>query len=325
MSSIPRVREGGRFYNLYPGESFPAQVLTKYNEHGVPFGFYFDDMKYSNYDPENGKIVYHLTFHTTGGGSSSAPPLACTPTTLHLDNLKAAISGSKYKLIVSKIVTALAKLQTSFGAGAGDQGLVNAGVMTQLGVLDATTSDHTEQLHEQGVQLEAMKASMDALREQVQLANVPSSDMIPGAIIGDEAKPEDKVEESEVPPSLPIKTSTTMGKAKVVAASAPAAKQPTRKRGPAAHISAAASMSSTTSTAASPAAVPPAPVPTWSCKDCTFFNPGLANHCAVCYLPRNKKAKKEMEMEEALINIHKKYWSEQLAAAASGAPAASLS
>jgi hypothetical protein len=144
--------------------------------------------------------------------------------------------------------------------------------------------------------------------------------MIQGAIIGDEAKPEDKVEESEVPPSLPIKTSTTMGKAKVVAAPAPAAKQPTRKRGPAAHVGAAASMSSTTSTAASPA-----PVPTWSCKVCTFFNPGLANHCAACLQPRNKKAKKEMANEEALINGHKKYWSEQLAAAASGAPAASLS
>ena len=221
-----------------------------------------------------------------------------------------------------KIVSGLAKVQTSFGAGAGDQGLFNAGVITHLGVLDATTSDHTEQLHGHGVQLEAMKASMDALRDQVQLAIVPSSDMIPGAIIGDEAKPEDKVEESEVPPSLPIKTSTTMGKAKVVAAPAPAPKQPTRKRAPAAHVGAAASMSSTTSTAASPAAVPPAPVPTWPCSMCTLLNPVFANHCAACLQPRNKKAKKEMEMEEALV---KKYWSEQLAAAASGAPAASLS
>jgi hypothetical protein len=320
MASIPRVRDSGTFYQLDPNEPFPPEVLTKYNEHSVPLGFYFDDMKYSNYDNVRGEIDYHLTFRTTGGGSSSAPPLACTPTTLHLGNLKAAISGSKYKLIVSKIVTALAKLQTSFGAGVGDQDLVNAGVVTHLGVLDATTGDHTEQLHEHDVQLEAMKASMDALRDQVQQANVPSSDMIQGAIIGDEAKPEDKVEESEVPPSLPIKTSTTMGKAKVVAAPAPAAKQPTRKRGPAAHVGAAASMSSTTSTAASPA-----PVPTWSCKDCTLFNPGLANHCAACLEPRNKKAKKEMAMEEALINGHKKYWSEQLAAAASGAPAASLS
>jgi hypothetical protein len=263
-------------------------------------------MKYSDYDAERGDIVYHLTFHTMGGGSSSAPPHPCTPTTLHLGGLKAAISGSKYKLIVRKIVTGLAKLQTSFGAGAGDQDLVNAGVVTHLGVLDATTSDHTEQLHGHGVQLEAMKASMDALRDQVQLAIVPSSDMIPGAIIGDEAKPEDKVEESEVPPSLPIKTSTTMGKAKVVAAPAPAAKQPTRKRGPAAHIGAAASMSSTTSTAASPAAVPPAPVPTWSCSKCTLLNPGLANFCAACLEPRNKKAKKEMAMEEALIKAFKK-------------------
>jgi hypothetical protein len=32
-----------------------------------------------------------------------------------------------------------------------------------------------------------------------------------------------------------------------------------------------------------------------------------------------------MANEEALINGHKKYWSEQLAAAASGAPVASLS
>ncbi len=118
MSSIPRVREGGRYYTLDPSQSFPLEVRNKYNEHSVPFGFYIDDMKYSNYDDVRGEIDYHLTFHTTGGGSSSAPPLACTPTTLHLVNLKAAISGSKYKLIVGKIVTALAKLQTSFGAGA---------------------------------------------------------------------------------------------------------------------------------------------------------------------------------------------------------------
>ena len=336
MSSIPRVRGSGTYYQLDPNVPFPPEVRAKYNEHSVPFGFYFDDIKYQNYDDVKGEIDYHLTFHATGGGSSSAPPVACTPTTLHLGNLKAAIAGSKYKLIVHKIVTALAKLQESFGAGAGDQGLVNAGVMTHLGVLDATTDDHTEQLHEHDAQLEALKASMVALRDQVQQATVPSSDMIPGAIIGDEAKPEDKPEgsdkpedkpeDSEVPPSPAIvanKTSkATNGKAKVATAPAPAAKPTTtRKRAPAAHVGAAASMSSTTSTTASPA-----PVPTWPCSRCTFINPGLANHCAACLEPRNKKAKKEMANEEALINVHKKYWSEQLAAAAaSGAPAASLS
>lgn len=298
---IPRVRFGGTFYTMDPMQSFPQEVLMKYNQHSMPLGFYFDDIKYSNYDRERGNIVYHLTFHTTGGGSSSAPPLACTPTTLNLGNMKAAISGSKYELIVQNIVKGLAKVQTSFGAGAGDQGLVNAGVMTQLAVLDATTDNHTEHLHKHDAQLETLKASVVMLQEQVQQASVPSSDKIPGAIIGDEAKPEDKVEESEVPPSLPIKTSTTMGKAKVVAAPAPAPKQPTRKRGPAAHIGAAASMSSTTSTAASPAAVSPAPVPPWPCSKCTFHNPGLANFCSMCSEPRNKKAKKEMANEEALI------------------------
>jgi len=319
---IPRVRVGGRHYTMDPSQSFPPEVLMMYNEHSVPMGFSIDELSYSDYDHVRGNIVYHLSFHTTGGESSSAQPLACTPTTLHFTGLKAAISGSKYGVIVHKIVKGLAKVQTSFGAGAGDQGLFNSGVMTQLAVLDATTDGHTEQLHKHDAELETLKASVVMLQEQVQQATVPSSDKIPGAIIGDEAKPEDKVEESEVPPSLPIKTSTTMGKAKVVAAPAPAAKQPTRKRGPAAHIGAAASMSSTTSTAASPAAVPPAPVPTWPCSMCTLLNPVFANHCAACLQPRNKKAKKEMEMEEALV---KKYWSEQLAAAASGAPAASLS
>lgn len=298
---IPRVRVGGTHYTMDPSQSFPPEVLTMYNEHSVPLGFSIDELKYSDYDHVHGNIVYHLSFHTTGGGSSSAQPLACTPTTLHLTGLKAAISGSKYGVIVQKIVRGLAKLQTSFGAGAGDQGLFNSGVMTHLSVLDATTDDHTEQLHKHDAQLEEMKASMATLRDQVQQASVPSSDVIPGAIIGDEAKPEDKVEESEVPPSLPIKTSTTMGKAKVVAAPASAPKQPTRKRGPAAHIGAAASMSSTTSTAASPAAVSPAPVPPWPCSKCTFHNPGLANFCDMCSEPRNKKARKEMENEEALI------------------------
>ena len=335
MSSIPRVRVGGKFYTLYPSQSFQAEVLNKYNEHSVRLGFYFDDIKYSNYVPESGDIVYHLTFHTTGGGSSSAPPLPCTPTTLHLGGLKSAIEDSKYGVIVHKILKGLAKVQTSFGAGAGDQGLFNSGVMTQLAVLDATTDGHTEQLHKHDAELETLKANVVTLQEQMQQANAPSNVKIPGAITGHEEKPEDKPEgsdkpedkpeDSEVPPSPAIvanKTSkATNGKAKVATAPAPAAKPTTtRKRGPAAHVGAAASISSTTSTAASPA-----PVPTWSCKYCTFFNPGLANHCAACLQPRNKKAKKEMDMEEALINGHKKYWSEQHAAAASGAPAASLS
>jgi hypothetical protein len=159
---------------------------------------------------------------------------------------------------------------------------------------------------------------MVTLQEQVHGALAPSNVKIPGAITGHEEKPEDKPEgsdkpedkpeDSEVPPSPAIvanKTSkATNGKAKVATAPAPAAKPTTtRKRAPAAHIGAAASISSTTSTAASPA-----PVPTWSCKDCTLLNPGLANFCAACLEPRNKKAKKEMAMEEALINGHKKYW-----------------
>ena len=112
MSSIPRVRVGGTHYTMDPSQSFPPEVLMMYNKHSVPLGFYFDDIKYSNYDRERGNIVYHLTFHTTGGGSSSAPPDACTPTTLHLGGLKSAIEDSKYGVIVHKILKGLAKVQT---------------------------------------------------------------------------------------------------------------------------------------------------------------------------------------------------------------------